>query len=64
MTAGLGQKTDESTASTDGRGGGGTGHDTPSWQPMDLRGVIAGECRPAVPTLLERTDGQCLLYPG
>ena len=64
MTAGLGQKTDESKASTDGQAGGGAGRDTPSWQPIDLRGVIAGECRPAVPTLLERTDGQCLLYPG
>ena len=64
MTAGFGQKTDESKASTDGQGGGGAGRDTPSWQPIDLRGVIAGECRPAVPTLLERTDGQCLLYPG
>ena len=26
--------------------------------------MIAGDCRPAVPTLLERTDGQRLLYPG
>lgn len=64
MTAGPGQKTDESKASTDGQAGGGAGRDTPSWQRIDLRGVIAGECRPAVPTLLERTDGQCLLYPG
>lgn len=64
MTASLGQTTDESKASTDGHGGGGAGRDTPSWQPMDLRGVIAGDCRPAVPTLLERTDGQHLLYPG
>ena len=64
MTAGFGQKTDESKASTDGQAGGGAWRDTPSWQPMDLRGVIAGECRPTVPTLLERTDGQCLLYPG
>ena len=64
MTAGFGQKTDESKASTEGQAGGGAWRDTPSWQPMDLRGVIAGECRPTVPTLLERTDGQCLLYPG
>ena len=64
MTADFGQKTDESKASTNGHGGGGAGRDTPSWQPMDLRRVIAGECRPAVPTLLERTDGQHLLYPG
>ena len=64
MTADFGQKTDESKASTNGHGGGGAGHDTPSWQRIDLRRVIAGECRSAVPTLLERTDGQCLLYPG
>jgi len=64
MTAGFGQTTGEPKASTDGHGGSGTGHDTPSWQRIDLRGVIAGDCRPAVPTLLERTDGRYLLYPG
>jgi len=63
MTAGA-QNMQESKGSTGGQGGGGAGRDTPSWQRIDLRGVIAGECPGAVPTLLERTDGQCLLYPG
>src|SRR5262249_2724871 len=39
-----------------------------SWQPVDLApvvaGVLAGELVGPVPTLLARTDGACLLYPG
>jgi hypothetical protein len=38
--------------------------DPSSWAPIDLSGVIAGEQSGVTPTLFERTDGVCLLYPG
>lgn len=37
---------------------------TASWAPVDLSEILAGTYRPPVPTLLRRTDGQALLYPG
>ncbi len=36
----------------------------PSWAPQDLSSVLNGTYERAVPTLLERSDGQGLLYPG
>src|SRR5665648_344953 len=38
--------------------------DIPSWQPVDLTSYLDGTHTPVVPTLLERTDGICLFYPG
>ena len=38
--------------------------DVPSWLPVDLSTYLDGTHKPAVPTLLARTDGVCLLYPG
>lgn len=38
--------------------------DVPSWHPVDLSTYLDGTHKPAVPTLLARTDGVCLLYPG
>jgi hypothetical protein len=35
-----------------------------SWEAIDLTGLLAGDMEPVVPTLFERTDGICLLYPG
>lgn len=37
---------------------------TPSWSPVDLSTYVDGTHQPATPTLLHRTDGQALLYPG
>lgn len=36
----------------------------PSWAAVDLSTYLDGTHTPAVPTLLARTDGVCLLYPG
>ena len=36
----------------------------PSWERVNLAGLLAGDCEPLLPTLFERTDGVCLLYPG
>jgi hypothetical protein len=38
--------------------------DVPSWLPVDLSTYLDGTHKPTVPTLLARTDGVCLLYPG
>ncbi len=46
---------DDSTDTTD---------DTASWAPVDLTGYLDGTHSPAVPTLLTRTDGVALVYPG
>lgn len=35
-----------------------------SWAGLDLSAVLDGTYAPLEPTLLPRTDGQCLLYPG
>ena len=35
-----------------------------TWLPVDLSSYLDGTHKPAVPTLLARTDGVCLLYPG
>jgi hypothetical protein len=35
-----------------------------SWAYVDLKGLVQGECEPLRPTLFERSDGHCLLYPG
>jgi hypothetical protein len=35
-----------------------------SWDPVDLSTYLDGTYTPATPTLLPRTDGVCLLYPG
>jgi hypothetical protein len=35
-----------------------------SWEPIDLTPILSGEYQPLVPTLLARTDGQCLFYSG
>lgn len=35
-----------------------------SWAPIDLGPYLDGTYLPAVPTLLPRSDGVCLLYPG
>ena len=36
----------------------------PSWGRVNLTDMLCGERKPLVPTLLERADGVCLLYPG
>jgi hypothetical protein len=38
--------------------------DVPTWLPVDLSTYLDGTHKPTVPTLLARTDGVCLLYPG
>jgi len=38
--------------------------DVPTWLPVDLSTYLDGTHKPTVPTLLTRTDGVCLLYPG
>jgi hypothetical protein len=38
--------------------------DGPSWGPVDLTELLNGVREPLLPTLFERSDGQCLLYPG
>lgn len=35
-----------------------------SWAPIDLGPYLDGTVCPVVPTLLPRTDGVCLIYPG
>lgn len=35
-----------------------------SWEPVNLAAVLAGEGEQLEPTMLARTDGACLLYPG
>ena len=35
-----------------------------SWAPVDLGPFLDGTVRPVVPSLLPRTDGVALLYPG
>lgn len=35
-----------------------------SWAPIDLSALLDGTYEPVTPTLLPRTDGVCLLYPG
>ncbi len=46
-----------STAST-------TATTSSSWKPVDLAGILAGDSPKQPPTMLHRTDGQALLYPG
>lgn len=36
----------------------------PSWSPIDLTEALTGDTSGVAPTLLRRTDGVCLLYPG
>lgn len=36
----------------------------PSWAPIDLTQYLDGTWEPEAPTMLKRTDGQFLLYPG
>jgi hypothetical protein len=38
--------------------------DAPSWSPVDLTDLLEGKRELLQPTLFERTDGQCLVYPG
>jgi hypothetical protein len=38
--------------------------DTPTWSPVDLTDLLAGESEQLRPTLFERTDGHGLVYPG
>jgi hypothetical protein len=38
--------------------------DGPSWCPVDLTDLLHGVREPLLPSLFERSDGQCLLYPG
>ena len=41
-----------------------TAEDGPSWCPVDLTDLLNGVREPLLPSLFERSDGQCLLYPG
>jgi hypothetical protein len=41
-----------------------TAEDGPSWRPVDLTDLVNGVREPLLPTLFERSDGQCLLYSG
>lgn len=43
---------------------GGDGDPFASWEPRDLGPAIRGEKTSPAPTVLQRTDGKCLLYPG
>ncbi|HRO31291.1 AAA family ATPase [Citricoccus sp.] len=36
----------------------------PSWEPLDLTDYVNGTVTPIVPTVMARTDGVCLGYPG
>ncbi|MGZ4524857.1 MAG: bifunctional DNA primase/polymerase [Mycobacterium sp.] len=38
--------------------------DRPSWSSVDLSDLLDGVREPLLPTLFERSDGHCLLYPG
>ena len=49
---------------TDRDGQDGVGEDHPSWSRVDLGPLLSGDQDAPVPTLFERTDGVCLLYPG
>lgn len=35
-----------------------------TWEPVDLTAILDGTYTPETPTLMPRTDGICLLYPG
>lgn len=35
-----------------------------TWAPVDLADILAGDYEPPTPTLLRRSDGRALLYPG
>lgn len=48
----------DGTDGTDAAGG------PSSWEPLDLSAYIDGTHTPEVATLLPRSDGACLLYPG
>lgn len=39
-------------------------YDRPSWARVDLTGYFDGTAKPAEPTLMRRSDGAMLLYPG
>ena len=42
-----------------------TGPDAPpSWAPVDLGPILDGTTEPVTPSLLPRSDGVCLVYPG
>ncbi len=36
----------------------------PTWQPVDLTDILAGTYTPEQASILPRTDGPCLIYPG
>jgi hypothetical protein len=36
----------------------------PSWGRIDLSAALSGDREPLAPTLLKRSDGVCLMYPG
>ena len=44
--------------------GEGSGRRSSSWEPLDLSAHLDGTHVAEVPSLLARTDGRCLLYPG
>ncbi|MGH4006735.1 MAG: AAA family ATPase [Pseudonocardiaceae bacterium] len=44
--------------------GGGDTRESSSWNPVDLAAILDGTVEAQKPTLLTRTDGHCLLYPG
>lgn len=35
-----------------------------SWKPVDVGAILESGLEPVLPSMLERTDGHCLLYPG
>ncbi|MFD1836399.1 bifunctional DNA primase/polymerase [Brachybacterium rhamnosum] len=37
---------------------------TPSWRPLDLTRILDGTYTPPTPTIMTRTDGHALFYPG
>lgn len=41
-----------------------TGSEAPSWAPLDLTGAVNGTHETLLPTVMPRTDGVFLLYPG
>lgn len=59
----------DADADADGSGGGDGVRDPledrrATWEPVDLEPYLAGQIRPAVPGVLARDDGRCLMYSG
>ena len=63
-TAALDDEKDDDDMSSDGQEQDTPDDIAPSWGRIDLSGVLSGDRKPVVATLLVRTDGIGLMYPG